>query len=136
MKPSILKKLNSWTIIVWNYNILQNHCNCQLSVWTGVFMGFRIGSSPRNVGFISTRIAGTDGVSLEIEKWASVLERNDFECFYFSGDNDRPRQRCETEEFAHFLNPEILEVHKQCFEGRTRPREITRKIHLLKDPWN
>jgi hypothetical protein len=24
----------------------------------------------KNIGFISTRIAGTDGVSLEIQKWA------------------------------------------------------------------
>ena len=32
----------------------------------------------KNIGFISTRIARTDGVSLEIEKWASVLERNDY----------------------------------------------------------
>jgi lactate dehydrogenase-like 2-hydroxyacid dehydrogenase len=27
------------------------------------------------VGFISTRFAGTDGVSLEAAKWAEVLER-------------------------------------------------------------
>ena len=27
----------------------------------------------KNIAFISTRIAGTDGVSLEIEKWADVF---------------------------------------------------------------
>jgi len=43
----------------------------------------------RNIGFISTRIAGTDGVSLEIEKWATVLERNGFNCYYFAGELDR-----------------------------------------------
>ena len=32
----------------------------------------------QNIGFISTRIAGTDGVSLEIEKWTEVLERNGY----------------------------------------------------------
>jgi len=32
----------------------------------------------KNIGFISTRIAGTDGVSLEIQKWADVLERNKY----------------------------------------------------------
>ena len=31
-----------------------------------------------NVAFISTRIAGTDGVSLEIEKWAEVFEQGRF----------------------------------------------------------
>ena len=27
-----------------------------------------------NIGFISTRLAGTDGVSLETAKWADVFE--------------------------------------------------------------
>ena len=43
----------------------------------------------KNIGFISTRIAGTDGVSLEIEKWADVLERNGYSCYYFAGELDR-----------------------------------------------
>ena len=30
----------------------------------------------KNVGFISTRLAGTDGVSLETAKWAKVFEEN------------------------------------------------------------
>ena len=32
----------------------------------------------KNIGFISTRIAGTDGVSLELEKWADVFRREGF----------------------------------------------------------
>ena len=28
-----------------------------------------------NIGFVSSRIMGTDGVSLEIGKWAEILER-------------------------------------------------------------
>ena len=27
------------------------------------------------IGFISTRFAGTDGVSLETQKWATIFER-------------------------------------------------------------
>ena len=30
-------------------------------------------SEIRNIGFVSTRFAGTDGVSLETKKWAEVL---------------------------------------------------------------
>ncbi len=37
------------------------------------------GKRSKNVGFRSTRIAGTDGVSLEIAKWVAVLERNGLE---------------------------------------------------------
>ena len=42
-----------------------------------------------NIGFISTRFAGTDGVSLETEKWANVFEQQRFHCFYFAGELDR-----------------------------------------------
>ena len=41
----------------------------------------------RRVAFVSTRIAGTDGVSLEIAKWAHVLERAGVECYYIAGDD-------------------------------------------------
>ena len=37
------------------------------------------------VGFVSTRIGGTDGVSLKIAKWAHVPERAGVECFYIAG---------------------------------------------------
>ena len=52
-----------------------------------------IDKQPR-LGFVSTRIAGTDGVSLEIEKWATVLERMEVECYYIAGELDRPEERC------------------------------------------
>ena len=37
-------------------------------------------------GIVSTRLAGTDGVSLEAEKWANVFEEEGFTCFYFAGE--------------------------------------------------
>ena len=43
-----------------------------------------------NVGFISTRLAGTDGVSLETAKWADVFEKVGFSSYYFAGELDRP----------------------------------------------
>lgn len=46
----------------------------------------------KDIGFISTRIAGTDGVSLETEKWAEVLEDLGHTCFYFAGEFDRPQE--------------------------------------------
>jgi len=35
-----------------------------------------------NIGFISNRLAGTDGVSLEIEKWSRVLKRMGHAIFF------------------------------------------------------
>ena len=38
------------------------------------------------VGVISTRLNGTDGVSLEVEKWATVLKRMGHEMYYCAGE--------------------------------------------------
>jgi glycosyltransferase involved in cell wall biosynthesis len=38
------------------------------------------------IGFISTRLSGTDGVSLEVEKWAKVLHKTGHETFYCAGE--------------------------------------------------
>ena len=93
------------------------------------FMNLKTTNKIRNIGFISTRIAGTDGVSLEIEKWAAVLERNRYECFYFSGENDRDPDMCMFVEEAHFLHPDIEDITGKCFGHYRRPDEITRRIH-------
>jgi glycosyltransferase involved in cell wall biosynthesis len=38
------------------------------------------------IGFISTRLSGTDGVSLEVEKWAKILRHMGHELFYCAGE--------------------------------------------------
>ncbi|MFQ5858770.1 MAG: glycosyltransferase [Anaerolineae bacterium] len=38
------------------------------------------------IGFISTRLKGTDGVSLEVEKWARVLRRMGHDVFFCAGE--------------------------------------------------
>ena len=40
----------------------------------------------KNIGFVSTRFAGTDGVSLESSKWAEVLDKSGHACFWFAGE--------------------------------------------------
>ena len=85
-----------------------------------------------NVGFISTRLAGTDGVSLETAKWADVFERVGFACYYFAGELDRPAECSYLLREAHFLHPDITEVSRNCFGTRIRGRFVTQKIHELK----
>lgn len=85
----------------------------------------------KNIGIISTRISGTDGVSHEIEKWAGALERNGFSCFYCAGEVDRPRERCMIIDEAHFRHPDIEAINRGVFGGRTRKREVTRLIHAM-----
>lgn len=87
----------------------------------------------RRIGFISTRIAGTDGVSLETFKWYQVLERNGYECFFFAGELDTPPDRSISDPRAHFEEPEILEIHNKCFGTTTREKFLSIRIQEIKD---
>jgi glycosyltransferase involved in cell wall biosynthesis len=85
-----------------------------------------------NVGFVSTRFAGTDGVSLETAKWADVFERVGFSCYYFAGELDRPPDSSFLVEEAHFQHPDIKDIFRNCFGARVRGRFVTQKIYELK----
>jgi len=87
----------------------------------------------KKIGFVSTRIAGTDGVSLEIYKWYQVLERNGYECYFFAGELDTPADRSFLEPKAHFDEPEILAIHDICYGTPTRERSLSKRIQDLKD---
>jgi mannosylglucosylglycerate synthase len=86
-----------------------------------------------NAGFVSTRFAGTDGVSLEAAKWADVLDRRGYECFYLAGELDRPPEKSFLVEEAHFTHPDIRQIYRSCFGVRTRKRSTTRKIYEVKE---
>jgi len=86
-----------------------------------------------NVGFISTRFAGTDGVSLETTKWADVFQKEGFSCFYFAGELDRPPDCSYLVEEANFTHPDIKYIYNHCFGVHKRERRITQKIHAAKE---
>jgi mannosylglucosylglycerate synthase len=71
----------------------------------------------RRIGFISTRFAGTDGVSLETTKWATVLERLGHECFYFAGECDRPAEKSYIVEEAFYRHPAIEAINREAYQG-------------------
>ncbi len=86
----------------------------------------------KNIGFVSTRISGTDGVSLEIAKWAKVLEANNFELFYFAGKCDRAEDRSFVVDEAFFDHPEIKSINDEVFGKWIRSPEISERITKLK----
>lgn len=73
--------------------------------------------SSHNIGFISTRFAGTDGVSLETAKWATVLERLGHKCFYFAGECDRNSDQSHVVPEAFYRHPEIDKLNQQAYSG-------------------
>jgi len=87
----------------------------------------------KNIGFISTRFAGTDGVSLEAAKWAKVFEKEGHSCFYMAGELDKPPQKSFLVEEAHFNHPAIQEIYRKCFNVRKRSPSTTKKICQMKD---
>jgi glycosyltransferase involved in cell wall biosynthesis len=86
----------------------------------------------RRIGFVSTRLAGSDGVSLEAAKWASVLEAHGHECFYMAGELDAPAERSLLSERCHFTHPDVLDVYRGCFGCLTRRGETTLLAERIK----
>ncbi len=85
------------------------------------------------IGFVSTRLSTTDGVSLETEKWTHVLTRLGHQCFFFAGLCDRPPERSYVVPEAHFNHPAILKTYDSAFTNRNRPPETSREIRDLAD---
>ena len=79
-----------------------------------------------HIGFISTRFSGTDGVSLETTKWATVLEGLGHECFYFSGLCDRPANHSRVVPEAFYQHPTIEAINRVAFAGDWR---VTAQAH-------
>ena len=68
-----------------------------------------------NIGFLSTRIAGTDGVSLEIAKLAVILRRLGHACCYCAGELDDTFTPGFRAPEMHFAHPEAVWIHDHCF---------------------
>ena len=87
---------------------------------------------PKNIGFVATRLAGTDGVSLETSKWANFFEKQGFTCFYFAGECDRPSERSYIVDEAHFKHPDIQKIHQNCFGVLKRSSYLSQIIHEIR----
>ena len=85
------------------------------------------------IGFISTRLAGTDGVSLEVRKWVAVLERLGHQCFFFAGELDWPPERSMLVAEAHFTNPAVAAINADLFDDYVRSAETAQQLTTIKD---
>lgn len=109
----------------------------------------------RHIGIVSTRLSGTDGVSLETAKWAAVLEGLGCSCFYLAGELDRPPERSRLTPEAFYGHPDIDAINAVAFAGTSdvtaaadaehptirrrdyfspyvRPPTVTRRVHELR----
>ena len=69
------------------------------------------------IGVISTRLSGTDGVSLEVEKWAGILEKMGHELFYCAGELGGYAAGGTLIPPMHFEHPAVVELGRRAFGG-------------------
>lgn len=86
----------------------------------------------KNIGFVSTRFAGLDGVSLEAGKWGDVLESEGYNCFWFAGELDKDPDKSYLTSEAHFKHPYNLWINRQVFGRTNRASSVTGSIGNLK----
>jgi len=84
------------------------------------------------IGFISTRFSGTDGVSLEAKKWADVFDAAGHDCYWFAGQVEGDPDRCMKVPQAHFNHTHIQAINDQVFGKISRPPSTTEAIHRFR----
>jgi len=87
----------------------------------------------RRIGFVSTRFAGTDGVSFEAGKWARIFEEAGAECFWFAGELETPPERSHLAPEAFFNHPDVLKIQAGLFGVTERASETRRLAEEMRD---
>ncbi len=90
-------------------------------------------NSTKRIGFVSTRLSGTDGVSLETVKWAKVFTGLGHECFFFAGESEWPEERSYVVPEAHFNHPVIQKLTLDLFDDYVRAPETSADIEKIKN---
>jgi glycosyltransferase involved in cell wall biosynthesis len=85
-----------------------------------------------NIGFVSTRFAGSDGVTLETIKWARTCRALGHQVFFCAGQLDPEISPAVQLPELHFTHPEIVALHQKCFGVHTRPGETTDQLHGMR----
>ncbi|MEM8549748.1 MAG: glycosyltransferase family 4 protein [Verrucomicrobiota bacterium] len=86
---------------------------------------------PKNIGFISTRFAGTDGVSLESAKWAEVLWDDRHVSYWYSGKSDREPGISFVVPEAYFGHPEVEWINQRVWGQTHRDPLVTARIREM-----
>jgi glycosyltransferase involved in cell wall biosynthesis len=86
-----------------------------------------------NIGFVSTRFKGLDGVSLESRKWAEIFEGFHHNCFWFAGELDKDPQASMLVPEAFFQHPDNVALSAKLFGLQTRSRTVTDRIYKEKE---
>jgi glycosyltransferase involved in cell wall biosynthesis len=84
------------------------------------------------IGIISTRICGSDGVSLEIRKWAAILRRQGHELYYCAGELEGGLEGKLVPQM-HFHDPQIAALQALIFSEDCDQVAARRQIEMLRE---
>tara|TARA_B110000305_G_C19390960_1_gene614833 strand:+ start:109 stop:1371 length:1263 start_codon:yes stop_codon:yes gene_type:complete len=87
----------------------------------------------KNIGFVSTRFAGTDGVSLESAKWAELLWDDQHVSYWYSGKSDRHASISHCVPEAYFGYSENEWINQQIWSTSKRSPLVSFRIRELAD---
>ncbi|HJN07693.1 MAG: glycosyltransferase family 4 protein [Pirellulaceae bacterium] len=85
------------------------------------------------IGFVSTRFATTDGVSLESAKWAEILWDHNHVSYWYAGKLDRDPEASMLIPEAHFGDPGNVWINERVFGTLARSPEVTQRIYERAD---
>jgi len=80
------------------------------------------------IGYVSFRIAGNDGVSLEAERWKKILTRMGHKVVFIAGELDGTGVVIPE---LHFTDPEAYLVHEEVVNNSAGFKKVERKIYEL-----
>lgn len=86
-----------------------------------------------NIGFVSTRLAGVDGVSLETAKLVQVFEKMGHRCYYIAGQLDSDYAAGWEVPTMHFAHPLAKSIHDEVFRNAYPGPEVFREIYTQAD---
>lgn len=103
-----------------------------LAICRGVFLMRRPFHSCYNrsmhIGYLHFRIAGTDGVSLEAERWRAILEKMGHRVTFVAGELDREGILIPE---LHFTHPEIYKIHEMVVNNQVDYLKVEEEIFAL-----
>jgi glycosyltransferase involved in cell wall biosynthesis len=85
----------------------------------------------QRIGFVSTRFAGLDGVSLESAKWAQVLWDHHHISHWYAGRLDRAAEISMCVPEAYFGHPEVQWINDRIWGRHVREPLVSKRIREL-----
>lgn len=88
---------------------------------------------PQRIGFVSTRFAGSDGVSLESAKWAQLFWDHKHVSFWYAGRLDRSPDISWCVPEAYFGHPENEWINERIWGTSSRTTQVSRRIRDISE---